>query len=128
MLDLGPVARHGDADGTGILAKSSLLELVDHADTIFATRAALVLPQPYNASLATAEWEHGETPLQQLNKVGRQLLSTSPVSDLYLLRARSCRLATLSSTVDTRRRKRRTKRLWRRTPAFGRKASRCTRQ
>jgi hypothetical protein len=104
MLDLGPVARHADADGTGVLAKSSLLELVDRADTIFATRAALVLPQPYNASLTTAASESGETPLQQLNKVGRQLLGTSPVSDWYLLGARSCRLAILSYTVATRRR------------------------
>lgn len=69
MLDLGPVARHADDDETGVLSKSTLLNLVGRADTILATRAALVLPQPCNASLSTLASENGETPFQQLNKV-----------------------------------------------------------
>ena len=84
MLDLGPVARPAAADETGVLSMSSSLQLVDRAEAVFATRAALVLPHPFNASLSTAEWEHGETPLQQLNKVSRQLLVTDPVSDVCL--------------------------------------------
>lgn len=128
MLDLGPVARHAADDESGVLSKSDLLKLVDRADTIFSARAALVLPQGYNASLSTAASEHGEPPLQQLNQVSCRLLLTSPLPDVCLLRTCSCRFAIPSSTVAMRRRKRRTQGLWRRTRSFGSKASRCTRQ
>ncbi|GAA5878937.1 hypothetical protein JCM3774_000665 [Rhodotorula dairenensis] len=71
MLDLGPVSRVEVAGGErGVLSKMAMLELLERADSIFATRAALVIPPGCNASLTTAEPEPNEpTPVQRLNEL-----------------------------------------------------------